>query len=186
MAKEKLVVKHDPPPAYAVPADALEVNRFIRDIGTHQRERERIEAQMNEELTRIRARYETEAREHSATLDALEAGLRAWCEAHRPELTDGGKTKTHAFAAGEICWKRRAPSVVIADAEKVLAELIKRRLKSFIRVKREINKTAMLSNPEAARKVPGVTIEAGENFIVTPFAVALEEPLSTIQAPVAG
>jgi len=43
-------------------------------------------------------------------------------------------------------------------------------LEKFIRVKEEINKDAMLAEPDQAMKVPGVTIKSGgEDFIIEPL-----------------
>ncbi len=176
---EKAAVSAPPaPPPFPVPPDAAAVNEFIRDLGINRRERDRIQAAMNEELAKVRARYEEKARPFSEKADQLERGLRTWCEAHRAELTDQGKVKTHRFGAGEICWKNRPASVVIADAKAVLAHLIDRGMKKFIRVTRAIDKQAMLKDPDKAAKVPGVKIESsGEDFIITPFGADLEQPV---------
>jgi len=43
-------------------------------------------------------------------------------------------------------------------------------LEKFIRVKEEVNKDAMLAEPDQAMKVPGVTIKSGgEDFIIEPL-----------------
>ncbi|MDL2275823.1 host-nuclease inhibitor Gam family protein [Desulfosarcina sp. OttesenSCG-928-G10] len=39
----------------------------------------------------------------------------------------------------------------------------------------DVNKEAMLADPEAARQVPGVTIVQTEDFVVTPHETELEE-----------
>src|SRR5260221_9361994 len=59
--------------------------------------------------------------------------------------------------------------------EKILAWLEKHGLARFIRITKDVNNAAMLDNPAAAEKVPGVSIgRAGEDFIVTPFESALD------------
>lgn len=171
------------PAAFPVPADAAAANDFIRDIGVHRRQRERIEAAMNDELAKVRARYETDARGHSEKADQLERGLRTWCEAHRGDLTEAGKTKTHKFAAGEISWKKRPASVLLENAKDVLAYILDNGPKRFIRVRREVDKQAMLADPDRAVEIPGVKIDdSGEDFIVKPFGAALEQPLQSASA----
>ena len=52
----------------------------------------------------------------------------------------------------------------------MLEILLKLGLVRFIRVKEEVNKEAMLNEPELAATVAGVTIKTGvEDFVITPF-----------------
>jgi phage host-nuclease inhibitor protein Gam len=165
-----------PAVAVAVPQSAREANCFIELIGLAQRERARIEVDMNEEMARVKAAAETNAAPHKAQIEALSAGLQTWCEAHRAELTYGGKVKTHRFAAGEVAWRMCQPSVAIKKIEDVLKALHDLGLKHFIRKREEIDKEAMLADRAAAATVPGVTIRAGvEEFVVKPFETQLEE-----------
>ena len=48
-------------------------------------------------------------------------------------------------------------------------------LKRFIREKEEVNKEAILNEPEAVAHVAGISISQGEDFIVTPFETELAE-----------
>ena len=47
-------------------------------------------------------------------------------------------------------------------------------MKRFIRVKEEINKEAMLKEPELAETVRGVSITQREEFIVKPTEIEIE------------
>ena len=96
-----------------IPQSRDEVNRAIADIGVAQRERERIQAQMNDDLANIRARHEEAAKPHAERIQTLTQGVAAWCEAHRDELTKGGRTKTAKLATGEVSWRTRPPSVAV-------------------------------------------------------------------------
>ena len=110
------------------------------------------------------------------TIERLSKGLQTWCEAHRDELTKDGKAKTHRFAAGTVSWRARPPKVSIRGAAKVLEFLVKQKLTRFIRVRREIDKEAMLKEPVVAAEVPGVRIgSGGEDFVIKPFETELEE-----------
>ena len=57
----------------------------------------------------------------------------------------------------------------------VLDQLRKLGLKRFIREREEVNKEAILNEPEAVAHVAGITISQGEDFIVTPFETELTE-----------
>jgi phage host-nuclease inhibitor protein Gam len=175
MAKRSTRVK-TPAAAFAVPQTAEEANDFIARLGAAQRERVLIETAMNEELAAAKARHEATAAPHKAKAEALIRGLQTYAEAHRTELTKDGRVKFHRFGAGEVSWRTRPPKVTIRGLETVIDALKRLGLGRFLRVKEEVNKEAMLAEPETAATVAGVSIgSAGEDFIVKPFETELEE-----------
>lgn len=156
-----------------VPQAREGVADYIREIGDRQRELTRIEADMNDHIARIKERFEAEAEPHRQRIAALQSGVQIWCEANRDQLTQGGKVKTAAFTTGEIQWRTRPPSVRITGAEAVLDLLRRLGLTRFIREKQEVNKEAILNEPEAVAHVAGISISQGEDFIVAPFEASL-------------
>lgn len=67
-------------------------------------------------------------------------------------------------------WRQRPPSVSVRGTDSVIEHLHKLGFEEFIRTKEEVNKEAMLLNPERAKTVNGVTIKTGvEDFVITPF-----------------
>lgn len=160
---------------FPVPQSRDEVNEAIARIGLLQRERERIQADMNDELAKVRLRFEELATPLNEQIMGLTQGVHTWCEAHRLELTRSGKTKFYDFAAGEIKWRLRPPRVSLQSAENVLETLKRLGLTRFIRVKEQLNKEAMLAEPEVVSGVAGVKIEQSEDFVIVPFGSNLEE-----------
>ena len=63
----------------------------------------------------------------------------------------------------------------VRPEDSVLDALRRMRLARFIRVKDEVNKEAILNEPEAVVNVPGISIIQGEDFIVQPFEAELAE-----------
>jgi phage host-nuclease inhibitor protein Gam len=63
--------------------------------------------------------------------------------------------------------------VRVTGAEAVLDVLRKLGLARFIREKEEVNKEAILNEPEAVSHVPGISISQGEDFVVVPFEAEL-------------
>ena len=160
---------------YAIPSNREEADEFIFKIGEASRDRQLAETAMNEDIAKIKAEYERKAEPAAAAIKKLTAGLQTWCETHRKDLLKGD-SKTVKFGNGEVSWRARPPKVTLRGIEKILAWLEKHKLDRFVRIIREINKEAMLSDPVEAGKIPGVTIgSAGEDFIVTPFEAQLEE-----------
>jgi phage host-nuclease inhibitor protein Gam len=144
-------------------------------IGAKQRERQIIEAQMNKELAAIREKYETRARPLAEEITSLSSGVQSWCEAHRDELTQNGKSKTYAFASGEVKWRTRPPSVSLTKVDAVIEALKSLGLLRFLRTKEEVNKEAILAEPDAVKGVRGIKITQGEDFVIEPFNTELEK-----------
>jgi phage host-nuclease inhibitor protein Gam len=63
----------------------------------------------------------------------------------------------------------------VRGAEAVLDALRRAGLSRFIRTKDEVNKEAILNEPEAVARIPGISISQGEDFVVTPFEAELAE-----------
>lgn len=163
--------------AHWVPQSRAEVTEAIAEIGRAQRERERVQAAMNDELAVVRQRFEEQARPHADAISMLSQGVQLWCEAHRAELTQGGKTKTVNLASGEVKWRMRPPSVLVRGGDLVIDLLRQLGLSRFVRIKEEVNKEAILAEPEAVAGIRGISIGQREDFVVEPFETQLEEVL---------
>lgn len=147
-----------------------EVQVAIKEIGDLQRQLEAIAIEQNNELAEITEKFAPKLTALQEKIKPIQEAVQAWCESHRDELTNNGKTKTGSFNTGDVQWRQRPPSVSIRGVDSVLDSLKMRGLTQFIRTKEEINKEAMLNEPETAASVPGVTIKTGiEDFVITPF-----------------
>lgn len=152
-----------------VPQNKGEAAADIRQIGDLQRKLARSQAEMNDAIAHITAKYQPTLEAIGDQLKQLQEGVQAYCEANRDELT-GGKTKTANLITGEVQWRQRPPSVTLKGVETVIKTLMKMRLKQFVRVKMEVNKEAILLNPSAVKGVAGITVVTGvEDFVITPF-----------------
>lgn len=155
----------------AVPQNRAEANDAIFEIGDLDRRIAEMDIALKDELARVKAAHELAAAPLAERKQQLTDGLCAFAEAHRAELTQGGKTKTVAFPAGEISWMQQRPSIgPIRSMETVIAWLKAHGYERFVRVSEEVNRLAMLEEPDEAVKVPGVRIGGGhEVFAVKPF-----------------
>jgi phage host-nuclease inhibitor protein Gam len=155
--------------------DEHEVDAAIAQIGQAQRIRADIETRMNAELAAVKERHEAEAAPHAAVINMMGDAVRIYCEAQRARLTREGRTKTAKFGAGEVSWRMRPPRVTVRG-EGILIEALKRLgLDRFIRTKEELDKNAILAEPEAVQDIKGLSITQGEDFVIKPFASELEE-----------
>jgi phage host-nuclease inhibitor protein Gam len=143
---------------------------YVREIGEINREIARTQADMNDRIAKLKETAEAKAAPLSQRADELVVGLRSWCDANRDALTDKGKRKFGDLGTGRVSWRFTPSKVSIKGVEDVLAAIKTLGLTAFVRTTEEINKEAMLADPDKARLVPGVKIgSAGESFIVEPF-----------------
>ncbi|PIS34681.1 MAG: hypothetical protein COT37_01425, partial [Parcubacteria group bacterium CG08_land_8_20_14_0_20_43_9] len=62
----------------------------------------------------------------------------------------------------------------LRDVESILESLKALKLKRFIRTKEEVDKEAMLKEPETAKTVKGVSISQHEEFVAKPAELEVE------------
>lgn len=157
-----------------VPQTRDEAAAMVREIGELARERARIEADMNDRLAELKQSATSHAQPLADEIAAKTEGLKIWAEANRAELTKDGKTKTADLGTGLLKWRTLPPSVRLTKVADILARLKGMNLRRFIRVKEEVNKDALLEEPDIAATVPGIRIgSAGEDFVVEPFETEL-------------
>lgn len=155
---------------YPVPQTRDDCDQMIRVLGDARRDLARIEADMNDRLAEVKERFETKAEPLRDKVDELVSGIETWCAANRDALTNGSKVKFARLKNGEIKWRLRPPKVTIRGADAVIQALRDLGLSRFIRVKEEVNRDAILDEPDAVRAVKGIAIgSAGEDFVIEPF-----------------
>jgi phage host-nuclease inhibitor protein Gam len=166
-----------------VPQSREDVARDIAAIGERIRARALLETGMAAEIAAVRERFEAEAQPIGAEIVALSKGVEIWCSVHRQAITEGGKRKTVAFSTGEVRWRMTPASVSVRNVEAVLETLRALQLTRLIRVKEEVNKEAILAEPDAVRGVAWITISQREEFEVLPHADELAPVSHGASAP---
>ena len=170
MTKEKAVKRT----AVSAPESIEEVARLISAIGRQQRFLAQIQADLNNEIERLKADALKKSQPRQQTIQELMERVYIFAESHRNELTDGGKTKTVHLPTGDVFWRMTPPSCLIRNVENVIAQCKALGLDNFIRVKEEPDKAAMLREPEVAAQIKGVKITQKEEFVVRPSEVEIE------------
>jgi len=166
MAVTKLKAKAQ---VYA-PQSGTDCAADIKALGDLQRDFARVTADMNDQIGAITKRFQPKLEDLTGRIETLQKGVQTYCEAHRDELTNAGKVKTANFVTGEVQWRQRPPSVSVRGVDAVIETLKRLGLTKFLRTKEEINKEAILNEPDQARGVAGITIVTGvEDFVITPF-----------------
>lgn len=162
-------------PQLTVPQSQDEAEEYIAEIGRLQRQRQRLQADMNDQIAEIKQQFEEEGQPLGKDISQLSQGLQVWADANRQRLTNSGKVKFANLASGKINWRMRPPKVSLRGKDAIIEACKKLKLTGFLRVAEDINKEAMLADPDVAATIQGVTITQGEDFVVTPFETELEE-----------
>ncbi|MBU2082275.1 host-nuclease inhibitor Gam family protein [Patescibacteria group bacterium] len=157
-----------------VPKSLDEAAQFLAEIGQEQRVSEEIRSDLNTAVDKLKTQAMADNEPHQKKVSQLVEGLFAYAEAHRDELTDGGKRKTVKVPTGIFGWRMTPLAVSLRDVESILESLKALKLKRFIRTKEEVDKEAMLKEPEVAKTVKGVSISQHEDFVAKPAELEVE------------
>ena len=153
------------------PQSREETQSWIKALGDTQREHARLTHDLNDKIAELTDEAKPALNALAERSAALQQGIQAWCEANRAELTAGGG-KTVNLITGEVSWRQRPPSIAVRGVEAVLENLRTLGLARFIRQKEEVNKEAMLNEPDIAATIAGITVVRGkEDFVIVPFEV---------------
>lgn len=162
--------------AHWVPANRDECNAAIAEIGRYQRERERINADMNDTIAAIKAEHDAQAKPLAERISEKSKGVQLWCEANRAALTQDGKVKFHEFASGLVKWRMTPFSVALTKVGEVLASLKASGKEQFIRTSESVDKDALLAaREEVGESIKGVSFKQKEEFSVIPHESKIEE-----------
>jgi len=157
-----------------VPKNLNEASEFLMSIGKEQRAIAKIESGLNTKVDKLKTGAVDGAQPHQEEISRLVEGLFAYAEVHRDELTDDGKSKTVQVPTGEFGWRMTPPKVSLRGVDPILKSLHSLELTRFIRTKEEIDKEAMLKEPEVASGVEGVSINQHEEFVAKPAELKVE------------
>lgn len=165
-----------PAAAFRVPQNREEAVNMIAGIGVSQRERERLKLELDDQIATLREKYDRLMAPHAEEIKGLTSGVHVWAEAHRDELTQQGKVKTANLMTGEIRWRVSPPACKVVRIKEAMEELKNAKLaERFIRTKEEINKEAILADPNAVAGLQWISITQAEDFVIVPFETELEE-----------
>ncbi|MDR1889638.1 MAG: host-nuclease inhibitor Gam family protein [Zoogloeaceae bacterium] len=147
----------------------------IKELGDCQRSLTRIKTRLNDLIAEKTAEVQGDIDTLSTRIETLTAGIAGWCEANRATLCADGR-KSANLITGEVSWRQRPPSVFVRQVDKVIDLLAQLGKTRFLREKQEVNKEAILAEPQEVVGIPGITVVTGiEDFAVTPFEVELAE-----------
>ncbi len=159
-----------------VPQTELDAAAALAKLGDAQRALINIQVALDEAVAAAKLEAEDQAAPHRQVVESVTYGLEIWATANRHEMTKG-TTKTIALSTGELRWRLSPPAIKLRNisAAKVIDVIQELALPRFLRTKVELDKEALLREPDIATKLPGVAIEHAETFEARPAGLPLRE-----------
>ena len=165
-------------PAFEAAQSKQDAARRIGTVGELRRQLLVIETEQSTAIAKIKEQAEAKAAQIKEQLAQEEPAVQAWCEANREKLTLSGKKKSFDFGSGIVRWRTRPPAVRLRGIADVIERLRSLGFAEFLRQKTEVDKDAVLKNPEKASAIAGITIISGvEDFVIEPVDEKLSETL---------
>jgi len=156
------------------PKNLIEATEYIRKIGEAQRQINKIASTLSEDIDKLKANAVAEAKAFEESVEGLFEGLYVYAEGNRLELTDDEKVRSVKVLNGQFGWRTNPPSVEVKDVEAALAELKRKGLKAYIRIKEELDKEEILKNQDIVDNLKTVSIKQDEMFFVKPDDIDTE------------
>ena len=160
--------------------DRAELDLVVGDIARLKTEEAALTAEMNEEITAIRSRFEERLTEITADLTLRTTAVANWSSANVQEFENKKSLDT---IHGVIGWRTTTPALKTLKGwtwDRVLEKLATSGLDRFIRIKSEVDKQALLIERETLDLAPlGVQVVQEETFFVDPKLTTVTNRLQT-------
>lgn len=159
--------------AVNAPMSRAEAEASIKTIGEKQQQIKRIEADLNDKINELKAQAQESITPLNEAIQAEFQGLHVYAEANRKTLLTG-RSKTVKLGAGDMGWRTNPPKCHIRGQDAVVEALERQGHPEAVRIRKEVNKDAVLNDPEKYRDIKGITIKQTEEFYVKPHETELE------------
>lgn len=156
------------------PKSRDELATWVGTAGEVQRKLDLLRSRFDRRVAKLKEAYAQACKPFESQLKETVDGIAVYAEANRQSLTENESTKSVDVGTGVIVWRITPPRVTLKNPEGVLQGLLKDGPSEFVRTKHEINREAMLEQPDKAELIDGVTIEQSEVLTVKPTGIDQE------------
>lgn len=160
-------------PAVNAPMSRADAETAIKRIGERQQQIKRIEADLNDKINALKAEAQEQITPLNEEIQGDFQGLHVYAEANRSDLLKG-RSKTVKLGAGDMGWRINPPKCQIRGQDAVVEALERQGLSEAVRIRKEVNKEAVINDPDRYRDIKGITIKQTEEFFVKPHETELE------------
>jgi phage host-nuclease inhibitor protein Gam len=171
--------------AVPVPQTRHDFDALAVELGENMRAIEAIKLRTADEMARVKLSGAVAIEALEARKKSLWGAVAAYAEAHRDELLSSGR-KSVTIPAGIIGWRISNPAIdLTGDETEIILRLEAMGCQRFLRETIEIDKAALLAEPEAARTIDGIAIRQEEALYFKPLDVEREITLKVAARPAA-
>lgn len=149
-----------------VPQSIDEAKAFLKDIGKKMDEIEALKANCNMRIKKITEEAEGKIKPLEEKIERLRDGLVMFAQIKRAELLAGRRKKSVEWLVGVLRWRyHRALVQLECKEEEAVAELKRKGLKKFIRIKEFVDKLKILKKPEVVKGLICLTIQPPSEYL---------------------
>lgn len=162
-----------------VPTDLEAANVLLGEIGTLQRQIDRIDLNLSEAVAALKKTAGDEAKPLADQLKAKVAALCAYATTNRETIIPAGR-KSVSLSQGVMGFRLGNPTVKVAKGqdEAVIATLERLGLTGLLRHVVELDREAILRDPATIAGLAGIGVEQVETFYVKPLDVSSEQAVT--------
>ncbi|MDI7157173.1 host-nuclease inhibitor Gam family protein [Leptospira santarosai] len=165
-----------------------DLTQAIAQLGEIKRERDRVKSEVDDQISQLATQLQTELTPLDVKIQHIVSGIKLYVDKNKKELFPDPEYKTCKLPTGELKL-RKVPASVKTRAsaklfEKILSEngllekfnaLTTKLAGLFLRIKLELNKDQILSEPMKAMKKIGIDLnEETERLYITPSEIDAE------------
>ncbi|TGK23405.1 host-nuclease inhibitor Gam family protein [Leptospira stimsonii] len=166
----------------------VDLSQAIAQLGEIKRERDRVKSEVDDQISQLTTQLQTDLTPLDVKIQHIVSGIKLYVDKNKDELFPDPEYKTCKLPTGELKL-RKVPASVKTRAsaklfEKILSEngllekfnaLTSKLNGLFLRIKLELNKDQILSEPLRASKKIGIELnEETERLYITPSEIDAE------------
>lgn len=168
---------------FKIPTTKEEAGQFLTDLGALQLEQKKIEESFTRREVQLKAEKEVAISRLQRRLNELFLSLFIFYSRNREELTQRGRISIVELPGGSIQSFLTNPTVNIRNKDRIIEVLKECGLDEFIKVVEDVDKIAILSEPEKVADIPGIKIMREEKFLARPALsnIAITESIKKLK-----
>ncbi|WP_229267282.1 host-nuclease inhibitor Gam family protein [Leptospira sp. mild_001] len=165
-----------------------DLTQAVAELGEIKRERDRIKSEVDDQISQLTTELQTELTPLDLKIQHIVSGIKLYVDEHKDELFPDPEYKTCKLPTGELKLRKIPASVKTRGTaklfEKILSEngllekfivLTSKLSGLFLRIKLELNKDQILSEPLRATKKIGIELnEETDRLYITPSEIDAE------------
>jgi phage host-nuclease inhibitor protein Gam len=155
-----------------VPQDMQSAAQCERDLGKALTNIAERRLMLDQEIKKLLDKHSPAIEFYTSNALRYAKALHEYAAKNRRALTDQDKNKTvELMGAGTVRWYDTPPAISLSKettVDELVGELEALGLARFVRIVKELDKEALLREPEVADSIKGISVAKDEKFVIQP------------------